>query len=387
MPSLNHSHHHTFPSAHRFLVPAIISVSVPLGAAVCVQAQDAKQSASEESWTATRNLSAASTNPSRNTESHTKSGNRTIDTQKTEVLGPDGRYLPSSETEAETIQVDDTTTRTVVRTYGWDGNGRRQLSRITEEESRTTSNGNVHIVRKTSAADVNGSLQVVQHEVQDTRKIGPNTEETKRTVTRPDSYGGFSQAEQTQEVSTRNADNRVQAKKTREVPDGNGRWKVIDVTEKTISEHGNKRTTDERVLQPDLDGRLTESSRTVSQEAQTSTGEKRKTVETYSGYVPGSADSSIHLNQRVTTIQKRDSGGEVIEEQVEERGSGNPSDSPKVTERTRYVVKYGYAGTQQTKTVEARDGGGNFYIVSVETQKAEGTAPAQKPPTTTTKPY
>lgn len=373
--------HHILSSAHRLLAAAIISVSLGLGASVSVQAQDAKQSGTDESWTTTKDTTTANTNPARTMERHTKSGNRTLGTQKFEVLGPDGRYQPSSETETETMQVDSTTTRTVVRTYTWDGNGRRQLSRITEEQSRTAPNGDVHMDRKTSTADVNGSLQVIQREVADTRKIGPNVEETKSTVSRPDSYGGFSQTEQMQELKTRNADDSVESKTKRLVPDGNGNWGVLEVKERTIRDDGKKRTTEERVLRPDLEGRLSESSRIVSKETDSGTGEKRKTVETYSDYVPGYRYSGMHLNQRVTTIRKRDSGAEIIEEQVEQPSAGNPSDSPKVTEKTKYVVKYGYAGIQQTKTIEGRDGGGNFYVISVETQKSEGATPPQSPPT------
>jgi hypothetical protein len=371
-------------SATHPLMASLISVALCVGAAVCAEAQDPKQSSGDESWTATRETAVANNNPSRTTENHSKSGNRTVDKQKFEVLGPDGRYQPFSETEVETIQVDSTTTRTVVRTYTWDGDGRRQLSRITGEESRATANGETHIVRETSAADMNGSLQVVQREVQDTRKMGPNKEETKRTVSRPDSYGGFSQAEQTQEIKTRSADDTVEANKTTLVPDGNGSWRVTGVTEKIIRDDGKNRTTEERILHPDLEGRLSESLRTVSREAETAPGETRKTVETYSTYIPGHVDSSMHLNQRVTTIQKKDAGGEIIEEQIEERSSGNPDDSPKVTEKTKYVVKYGYAGARQTKTVEARDGGGNFYLVSVETRTSNQATPPQD---STDKPY
>ena len=366
------------PSERRLLMWSAVSIFLYLGAAVCVRAQDAKQS-NDESWLITRDTAVANSNPMRTTESHSKSGNRTVDTQRVEVLGPDNRFQPSSETEAETIQVDATTKRTVVRTYTWNGNGRRQLWRITEEESQTTPNGGAHVVRKTSAADVNGSVQVVQREVQHTRKIGSNVEETTSTVSRPDSYGGFSQSEQTQELKTRGADEIVQATKARLVPDGNGNWKVAEVTENSIRDDGKNRTTDERILQPDLEGRLYEKSRTVSNETETATGEKKSTVETYSDYVPGYRYSSEHLNQGVTTIQKKGAGGEVIEEQIEQPSAGNPDDSPKVTMKTKYVVKYGFAGTEQSKTVEQRGGGGNFYVVSVETQKSDKVSAAQKP--------
>lgn len=369
------------------LMVSIVALSLCLGAAVCAKAQSAQQSGSDEFWTATRDTTTANSNPSRTTESRIKSGNRTVDKQRMEALGPDGRYQPLSETEVETVQVDADTIRTVVRTYAWDGNGRRQLSQVSEEESHTTPNGDTHVTRNTSATDVNGSLHVVQREVADTRKISPNVEETKSIVSRPDSYGGFSQAEQTQEVKTRTADETVAVKSTKLAPDGNGNWGVLVVNEKTIKDDGKNRTTEERVSRPDVEGRLSESSRTVSKETETASGDKKKTVETYSDYVIGYRYNSEHLNQRVTTTQKKDSKGEIIEQQVEEPNGGNPGDSPKVTAKTTYVVKYGYAGAQQTKTVQARDGGGNFYVVSVESQKSEGAAPAQKPPTPVEKPY
>lgn len=369
------------------LMVSIVALSLCLGAAVCAKAQSAQQGGSDEFWTATRDTTTANTNPSRTTESRIKSGNRTVDKQRMEALGPDGRYQPLSETEVETVQVDADTIRTVVRTYAWDGNGRRQLSQVSEEESHTTANGDTHVTRNTSATDVNGSLHVVQREVADTRKISPNVEETKSTVSRPDSYGGFSQAEQTQEVKTRTADETVAVKSTKLAPDGNGNWGVLVVNEKTIKDDGKNRTVEERVSRPDVEGRLSESSRTVSKETETASGDKKKTVETYSDYVTGYRYNSEHLNQRVTTTQKKDSNGEIIEQQVEEPNGGNPGDSPKVTAKTTYVVKYGYAGAQQTKTVQARDGGDNFYVVSVESQKSEGAAPAQKPPTPVEKPY
>lgn len=370
------------------LMMQMLFTTVPvLVVALTAPAQDASQSSSDESWTATRQTTVANTNPSRTTESHNKSGNRTVDKQRMEVLGPNGRYQPSSETETETVQVDATTTRTVVRTYTWDGNGKRTLAQITEEESRATASGNAHVERKTSHADVNGNFQVVQREVADTKKISAGVEETKSTVYRPDSDGGLTQTVQTQELKTRGADDSVAVKRTTLLPDGNGNWGVSDVTEKTIKDDGKSRTTEERISRADSEGRLYETSRTVSKEAQIATGEKKKTVETYSVYVPGYSDGSMHLDQRVTTIQKKDSGGEITEQQIEQPNAGNPSDSPRVTVKTKYVVKYAAPGTQHTKTVEVRDGGGNFYVVSVETQKSDQASPAQKPPEPPDKPY
>jgi hypothetical protein len=48
--------------------------------------------AADESWTSTSQSSIANANPYRTTESHVKSGNRTLDKKTVEVRGPDGTY-------------------------------------------------------------------------------------------------------------------------------------------------------------------------------------------------------------------------------------------------------------------------------------------------------
>jgi hypothetical protein len=239
---------------------------------------------------------------------------------------------------------------------------------------------------KTSSADMNGKFQVVRREVADTRKISSDVEETKSTVYRPDGYGGLTQAEQAQEVKTRGADDSVAVKRTTLVPDGNGNWKVGNVTETTNKDDGKNQTTDERVSHPDLEGRLYESSRTVTKEGQTDTGEKRKTVESYSISGSGYTDAGMHLNQRVTTVQKKDSYGETAEQQVEQPNATSPGDDPKVISKTKYVVKYAASGTEQTRTVGIRDANGSFSTVFVETKKSTQPAPVQKAPAPADKP-
>jgi hypothetical protein len=362
------------------LLKSIIAAVFCVAGTVCVQAQN--QQSGDESSTTTRETTPQYANSSRTTESHTKSGNRTVDKRRMEFLGPNGGYQPTSETETETVQVDATTTRTVVRTYQWDGNGQRALASVSEQESRTTAGGGVHTDNKVSAADGNGHFQLVRREVADTKTVSPGVEETRSTVYQRDSYGGFSQAEQTQEVKTHAADDSVAVKKTTLMPDGNGSWKVSDVTEKTIKADGKDRTTEERVSRPDLDGRLEERSRTVLKEGETAAREKTSTVESYSVFSPGYSDNSMHLNQRVTSIQKKDASGETIEQQIEQPSGGNPSDGLKVSGRAKYVVKYATTGTQQatqeTKTFETRDANGNFHVVSTETEKS--TQPAEQAP-------
>jgi hypothetical protein len=324
----------------------------------------------------------ANQNPSRTTESHTKDGNRTVDTQSLEVLGPDGRYVHSSDVETETVLVNDTTKRTTVRTYVWDANGRRTLSQVTEEDAQSAANGDSQVVRTSSSADVNGKLQVMTREVSDTAKTAPDTQETKSTVYSADGNGGFAAILQTQESQKTGPDHAVEVKKTTLGPDGNGKWQVTQVKDTTTKEDGKNQITQEAVSQPDSEGRLSEVSRTVHQEADTPAGGKSDTVDSYSVDIPGaSRDGSLHLAQRTTTIDKKDPSGETTEQQVEKPNLGNPHDGMQVKAKTKYTVLYGTAGTQQTTTTEAADGNGHFDPVFIETRKSD-----QAPPTAPTAP-
>ena len=367
-------------SANRRLINSLIVLILWLGSAVCARAQDAQPNNTAEAWTTTTQTHIDNTTPSRTMESHTKSGNRSVDKQRLEVLGLDGRYQPDSETEKETIQVNATTTRTVVRTYGWDGNGQRYLVQVSEEEARSSAGGDVHMVRTTSSSDVNGNLQVMLREVADTKKTSPDAQETRTMVYRADGNGSFTPSLQTQELQKRNADRRAEVKATTLRPDGNGNWELAEVTEKTIKQDGKNRTVEERVSRPDADGKLSEFSRTVGEETETAAGERSNTVETYSTVVPGLAgDGRLHLNQRATTVQNKDSDTKTTEQWVAQPNPGNPSDGLQVQHKTKYTVQYAASGAQQTKTVQARDASGTFTVVSVETQKSDKVSPAQAP--------
>jgi hypothetical protein len=372
------SEDHFSLSTIRLFVKPLMVIVLCLAPFVVARAQDSQSNKGDESWTTTAESKAENANPARTMESHTKSGNRSVDKQRVEVLGPDGHYQPDSDTETETIHVNDSTTRTMVRTYKWDGNGRRQLSQITEEDARTTPSGDKQVTRTTSNSDVNGYLQVVQREIADTTKSGPDTQETKTTVYQADGNGGFSTQLQTHELEKRNADHSVEVKKTLLVPDGNGNWQVGEVKEQTITEDGKNRTSEERISRPDVNGKLSELSRTVGQETETAAGEKSTTVDTYSTQLPGSSsDGTLQLNRRVTTIQKKDSTGGKTEQQVDEPNLGSPSDGLQSRAKTKYIVQYAAAGTQQTKTTQVRNSAGNFSVVSVETQKSD--RPPQAP--------
>ena len=220
----------------KFIIKLIISVIFCALAPVCAQAQNAQPSGTTESWTATTQTSLQNTSPSRTTDSHVRSGNQTVDKQIVEALGPNGRYQSNSETEKETIHVDATTTRTVVRSYSWDVNGQRDLQQVKEEEARSSASGDVHVIRTMSESDGNGNLQVIQREVADTRKISPDVQETKTTTYLPNGNGGLTPSLQTQELQKRIADHRVEVKKTLLQPNSSGNWEVAEAKETTLKE-------------------------------------------------------------------------------------------------------------------------------------------------------
>jgi|HubBroStandDraft_6_1064221.scaffolds.fasta_scaffold00297_16 hypothetical protein len=367
-------------SATKLLVEATISVILCIGSVICTHGQNAPPNDTNESWTVTRQTSVDDTNPLRTTESHAKSGNQSLDKQTVEVPGLNGRYQPDYETDKETVQVDATTTRTVVRTYRWDVNGQRNLLQVTEEEARSSAGGDAQVVRTTSNSDGNGNLQVVQREVADTRETSPDAQETNTTIYLPDVNGGLTPHVQTRELQKRSADHRVEVNKTMLHPDSHGNWEVSAVRESTIKEGGKSRTSEERISRPDSDGRLSDVSRTIGEETEASAGEKSNTSETYSTYVPGLApDGSLHLNWRVTTVQKTDSGGKTTEQQVKQPNPDDPNGGLQVSTRTKYIVRYDASGTQQTKTIQVRDINGTFNVVSVETRKSDE-VPAEQVP-------
>jgi hypothetical protein len=365
----------------------MFSMILCVGSAICAQAQDAPPDHTNESWTTTAQTSVDNTNPTRTTESHAKSGDRTVDRENVEVLGPNGRYQPDYETDKETIQVDATTTRTVVRTYRWDVNGQRNLEQVTEEQARSSATGAAQVIRTTSNSDANGNLQVVQREVADTRKTSADVQEIKTTIYLTDGNGGLTPSQQTQELQKRGAGHSVAVKKTLLQPDSSGNWVVGEVRESIIQEDDKNRTSEERISRSDSEGRFSEVLRTVSKETENAAGEKSNTAETYSTNVPGVApDGGLHLNWQVTTVEKTDSGGKTTEQQAKQPDPNDPSDGLQVSTKTKYVVRYNAPGTQQTKTIQARDINGTFNVVSVETQKSDQvpvdqvkTVPSEKP--------
>jgi hypothetical protein len=356
------------------LVYALLSLTL-----AAAQTSDSNNASKDQSWTATSDSQDSSLGSrTRKTESHSKNGNRTVDRQSVEILRS-GSYEPLQDIEKESVQVNATTSRTVVRTFGRNSNGQRVLLQMTEEEKQTSPDGSAKVVRSTSNPDANGRVQLVQREVQDTRKTSATVEETTTTVMMPDANGGLAPAMKIQERQERTGDHTVQVQKSTLLPDGAGHWQAGEVKQRTVTDDGKSRTREEHVLRAGPDGQLAEVSRTVGKESQDSSGESRGTVETYSTAVPGSSsDGSLHLVQRETTNSPNGtSGGRTTQHQVEQVNPGDPSAGLQVTIQSTDAQNASASGTQQTRTLQVRGSSGAMNAVSVDMTKSDKTPPVQ----------
>jgi hypothetical protein len=341
--------------------------------ALWAQTSDSQTDEANKSWTATTDSHSENADPIRTTESHTQSGNRTLDKQSVQRRGSDGLFEPYQDIEKETVQVDAATVRTTTRTFGRDADGVKTLVQVTEEEKHTLAGGDSNIVRSTSSPDVNGNLQLVQRQIEETRKTSPNVEETKTMVMLPSVNGGLAPAVKMQERREQGANGTVESQKTTLLPDGAGNWQVGEIRRATTRQEGDNRSTEERVSLPDSEGKLSEVSRTVRNQAAMAPGENSSTVETYSISVPGAVgDGSLHLVERATTTQQTSSTGQqVTEQQVEQASPGDPGSGLRVTTVTIDMVRPGASGALATRTIQARDANGSFGVISVDTTKSD----------------
>jgi hypothetical protein len=368
----------------------LLAVGAYLGSnlALWAQTSDSQTDNANKSWTGTTESQSDNVNPTRAIESHTQSGNRTLDNQSVQRRGSGGHFEPYQDIEKETVQVDATTVRTTTRTFGRDANGVKTLVQVTEEEKHTLPAGDSNVVRTTSNPDGDGKLQLVQRQIEETKRTSKDVEETKTTVMLPSVNGGLAPAMEVQERRKRGADNTVESQKTTLLPDGAGNWQVGEIRQATTRQEGENRSTEERVSRPDSEGKLGEVSRTVSKESESASGENRNTVETYSVDAPGSArDGSLHLVERATTAQRTSSTGQqTTEQQVEQPNPGEPGSGLRVTILTTDTVRPGPSGAQATRTIQVRDASGSFGVVSVDTTKSDNVhaiqvqiAPSEKP--------
>jgi hypothetical protein len=358
--------------------------------ALWAQTSDSPTGDAANSWTATTGSRSGDVNSARTIESHTQRGNRTLDKQSLQLRGSDGHFEPYQDIEKETVQLDATSVRTVTRTFGRDANGAKTLVQVTEEEKRTLPGGDSNVVRTISNPDGNGKLQLIQRQIEETKRTSEDVEETKTTMMLPSANGGLAPAMKVQERRQRGANDTVESQQTTLLPDGAGNWQVNEIRKATTRQGGKGKdgSTEERISRRDAEGKLGEVSRTVSNESESSPGEKRDTVETYSVNVPGSAgDSRLHLVERAITAQRTSSTGQQItEQQVEQPTPGDPGSSLRVTILTTDTVRPDPSGAEATRTVQERDANGSLGVVFVDTTKSDNIhaiqvqiAPSEKP--------
>ena len=325
------------------------------------------------SWTATADLKSRSAYPTRIIERHSQNGDRTLDKRSVQIRGFGGRCENYQDIETETLQVDATTVRTSTRTFGQDANGMRALVQVTEEEKHILPGGDSNVIRVTSNPDLDGRLQPVQREIVETKRAGTNTEETNTTVMLPSVNDGLAPAFKTHELGKRAANDMVEADKTTWLPDGNGKWQLSELRQSITTQEVKDRRIEEKVFRPDAEGKLGQISRVVSQESESTSGEQRSVVETYSIDVPGTTrDGSLHLVERKTSTGSSSSTGEqATEQKVEQTNPGDPGSGLRVSVLVDGKMVPGPSGEQSTVTIRARDSNGNVGIVSVDTTKAD----------------
>lgn len=351
------------------------SVLISLAAALGIpQTCRAQGSSGTQSWSASSQQGSLgqAVNPTRTNETHTETDGRVVDRRSVETLGPDGRYIPYSDTETESRRINDTTVRSIERIFARDSDGRRTLIQERQEESRSLPGGEQKVTRTISNPDANGGMQVVQRELEDSKQLSPGVRVTNTIVLTPDGNGGFSAAVQTEQRDTKSGDGAVESKKSTLLSDGTGRWKLSEVRESTTKQDGQVRSKDERVLRPDSTGNLAVVEHTVNKQAHAGAEEMHETTETYSTNVPGVAgDGSLQLVQRETTVQRTTSGGgQSTARRIEQSRPGELSDGLHLTQEAIDIVRPGGSGTaDQSHIILTPDSGGRSGQVWIETGK------------------
>ncbi len=333
----------------------------------------AQSNSGDQSWTSSNQLSdpSGAANLTRSKSTHTESGGRTVDKTSTERMGPDGRYVPFSETERESVKVNDTTVRNVERTYGIDANGQRTLIQQRTEQT-TNFIGGQKVDRTTSNPDGDGKLQTVQREVVESKQVSPDVTNTKSTTYSADGSGGLAASVQTEQTEKKSGAT-TEFKKSTRLADAFGQWTLREVRQGTITKQADGGSVrEENVSRPDADGKLSVVERTVSRDADAGGGDKRATTETYSTNVAGQAgDSGLQLVKRESIVQRSGADGQKRTiRQVEQSNPGDPAAGPKLTEQAIDIVRTGANGvSQQQTTVSTVDANGSMAVVSVDIGK------------------
>lgn len=354
--------------------------------AVLSQSARSQASSGDQAWTTSgqqRDPSGAA-NPTRTTTTHTEVNGRIVEKTVVEARGPDGRYVPYSEVERESVRVNDTTVRNVERSYGRTPDGRRLLTQETQEVSRSFPDGGRQVTRTTSNPDGNGVLQVVQRALIDTKQVSPGVRETNTTLFSADGSGGLAATLQIREHERQTDPNNLEFTKSTSLSDGAGHWTLSEVREgATRQSAGGGSTKEERVLRPNADGKMAVAERIVSRQSAGGPGEQTGTTESYSTNVPGQAgDEGLRLVRRESTMQRvGTSGGRSTTRRLEQPNPGDPGTGLHLTQEAIDIVRPGANGVAQTQsTIMTTDANGRMNAVWVDMGTSDKPA-AVKPDT------
>jgi hypothetical protein len=348
----------------------------------------AQESSNENSWTKNSQQfdPSGALNPTRSRTTHSEVNGHVIEKTIVEARGPDGRYVPYSEVERETIRLNDTTTRNVERSFGRDPDGRRTLTQQTQEESRSFPDGAKKVSRTTSSPDGNGTLQVVQRAEVNSKVVSSGVRDTKTTLFSADGGGGLGATMQIEERERKTDASTVEFTKSTSLSDGAGHWTLSEIREGTTRQDAGGTTKDERVLRPGSNGKMAVVERTVSKE---STGGRGGTTETYSTNVPGEAgDEGLRLVQRESTVQRTGTGGErQTTRRVEQTNPGDPGAGLRLTQEAIDIVRPGANGVAlQQSTIVTTDSNGTMNAVLVDMGKSDKPAAVKVDTKSPTKP-
>jgi len=346
---------------------------------ICANAQES----SSGSWSSSTQQGdpGGADNPYRTSTTHSEANGRIIDKTIVEVRGPDGRYVPYSQTERESVKVNDTTVRTIERNYATNPDGHPTLTQQTQEDRRTQASGDSNVVRTVSNPDSNGSLQVIQQTLINTKQIAPGSTDTNTTVLSANGSGGLSPSVRIEEHQRQTDPKTVEFTKSTTLNDGAGHWNLSEVRQGTTKQDDSGTNKEERVLRPNAEGKMAVVERTVTREGSSASGEKRDTTETYSTNVPGQAgDEGLKLVKRESTLQRSDANGSRSTiQQVERPDAGDPNAGVRVAQQAIDIVRPGSNGVaQQSSTIVTTDVNGNTNTVWIDMAKSNQPPPSIK---------
>lgn len=337
--------------------------------AVSIRPCFAQENSADQSWSATNAQESpnATINPIRVHERHTATSQQTSDSLAIDNLGPDGRYVPYLDTVKESKRVDDTTVRRIERDYGRGPDGQRMLIQERQEETKTLPDGGQQTVRSVSNPDADGRLQMVQSQVENSRLVAPGVREVETTTRTPDPNGGLSPAVHTREITRQNG-NGLTFEKSTSLWDGSGRWQTQEVRSGSVTQDsGTETTTEERVFQPNSDGKMMTVRRTSKRSVAGPAG-KRETEEKYSTDIPGIAGTGrLSLVQRENINQNTSVGSSVTTRQVEQLTPGSPERDLHLTHQEIEVRQAtGNGRVDRRNTILMTDPNGHVQQVWVE---------------------